>query len=81
MEVQLFSLICVWLCVLDGAQKFTPAQEQQLVRSYPRDRPMCQHKQKQVHSSEVTCLIPVTEEIHPESFSVCLAWRYQSLWV
>lgn len=50
--------LCAIVC-LDGAQKFTLAQEQQLVRSDPRDRSMCQHKQKQVRSSEVTCLIPV----------------------
>lgn len=58
--------LCVIVC-LDGAQKFTPAQEQQLVRSDPRDRPLCQHKQKQVHRSFLS------EEIQPESFGVCLA--------
>lgn len=65
----LFVIVC-----LDGPQKFTSAQEQQLVRPDPRDRPMCQHKQKQVRSSAVTGLTP------SESLSVHLtSWCAVSL--
>lgn len=53
--MELFSQTCVIL-YLDGAPEFTPAQEQQPVCPDPGNRPMCQHKQKQVHSSAVGCL-------------------------
>lgn len=71
----LLTNLCVIVC-LDGPQKFTPAQEQQLVCPDPRDCPMCQHKQKQVRSSAVTRLTPVLVWKSTQSFSVCLAsWR------
>lgn len=70
--------LCAIVC-LDGPQKFTPAQEQQLVCPDPRDRPMCQHKQKQVRSSAVTRLTPVLVWKSTQSFSVCLAsWHLVS---
>lgn len=50
----LYAIVC-----LDGPQKFTPAQEQQLVCPDPRDCPICQHKQKQVRSSAVAHLTSV----------------------